>query len=329
MDDMSTSEPLVSILTPVYNGEKMLAKVIEGVLAQDYQNWEYIIVDNHSTDRTREIADGFAVREPRVRVVTNQKLLEVIANHNEALKYVSPGAKYVKFVQGSFVLFPECVREMVAVAEKNHSTGVVCSIRLYGNKVFGVGLPYPSDFMRGRDIARWALLHEPYVFGSPSTMLFRADVTRSAGNFLNVQNIHADEEVMYEIFKSHDFSFLYKILSYSPWHEGRESIKSGRLNTYILGRLLVMTKYGREYLTPIEYEQRLATMLWRYYRFLGMAVLQRRDREFWELHRAWMDRIGLPISNITLAKGLLGVLLGGLLDIRNTYNEIARYYRRR
>ena len=90
-----------------------------------------------------------------------------------------------------------------------------------------------------------------------------------------------------------------------------------------------MTKYGREYLTPIEYEQRLATMLWRYYRFLGMAVLQRRDREFWELHRAWMDRIGLPISNITLAKGLLGVLLGGLLDIRNTYNEIARYYRRR
>ena len=326
---MSTSEPLVSVLSPIYNGEKMLAEVINGVLAQDYQNWEYTIVDNHSTDRTREIADSFAARDSRIRVVTNQELLGVIANHNEALKYVSPGAKYVKYVQASYILFPECIREMVAVAEKKPSIGVVCSIRLYGTQAFGLGLPYPSDFMLGRDIARWALLHEPYVFGSPSTVLFRADVTRSAEKFFNEQNVHSDEEVMYEIFKSHDFGFLYKILSYSPRHEGRESVRSGKLKTYILGRLLVLTKYGREYLTPSEYEQRLATMLRRYHKFLGIAVLQRRDKVFWETHRTWMSRIGLPISNTTLVKGLLRALLGSLFELRNTYYEIAPFYRRR
>ena len=326
---MSISEPLVSILTPVYNGQKMLAEVIESVLAQDYQNWEYIIVDNRSTDRTREIADGFSARDSRVRVVTNQEFLGLVANHNEALKHVSPKAKYVKFVQGSYVLFPECVREMVAVAEKNLSIGVVCSIRLLGSRVYGTGLPYPSDFMRGRDIARWALLNESYVFGSPTTTLFRAEVARSAEKFFNEQNEHADEEVMYEILKSHDFGFLYKILSYSNRHEGRESTKSARLDTFILGRLLMLTKYGREFLTPIEYEQRLAVILRRYYRSMGMAVLQRRDKAFWNTHRAWMNRMGLPFSNTTLAKGLLRAMLGGLLELRNTYNEIAPYYRRR
>jgi glycosyltransferase involved in cell wall biosynthesis len=53
---MSLNGPLVSILTPVYNGEKYLAECIRSVLAQTYQNWEYTIVNNCSTDKTLEIA---------------------------------------------------------------------------------------------------------------------------------------------------------------------------------------------------------------------------------------------------------------------------------
>lgn len=322
-------QPLVSVLTPVYNGEKMLSEVIESVLAQDYDNWEYVIVDNRSTDRTREIAERYAAQDSRIRVVTNTEFLGLIANHNEALKHVSRDATYVKFVQGSYILFPECLKEMVAVAEKNPSIGVVCSLRLLGNWVLGAGLPYPSDFMRGREIARWALLHEPYVFGSPTSMLFRADVTRSAGNFLNEENEHADEEVMYEIFRHHDFGFLYRILSYSHRHGGQESSKSGRLNTFILGRLLVLTKYGPEFLSDTEYRNRLRIMLRRYYKFLGLAVLQQRDPVFWDTHRAWMNRIGIPITRTKVALGVILALAGGVLSMKKTYQEIAKYYRMR
>jgi len=51
--------PLVSIVTPVYNGEPYLAECIESVLAQTYPNWEYIIQNNCSTDRTLEIASEY------------------------------------------------------------------------------------------------------------------------------------------------------------------------------------------------------------------------------------------------------------------------------
>src|SRR5438093_8149037 len=52
-------QPLVSVVTPIYNGEKYLAECIESVLAQTYQNWEYVIVNDCSTDRSLDIAQYY------------------------------------------------------------------------------------------------------------------------------------------------------------------------------------------------------------------------------------------------------------------------------
>ncbi|MCB0227477.1 MAG: glycosyltransferase, partial [Anaerolineae bacterium] len=53
-------QPLVSVVTPVYNTDKYLADCIESVLAQSYDNWEYVIINNCSTDRSLEIAQRYA-----------------------------------------------------------------------------------------------------------------------------------------------------------------------------------------------------------------------------------------------------------------------------
>jgi hypothetical protein len=51
-------DPLVTVLTPVYNGEAYLAECIESVLAQTYSNWHYIIVNNNSADKTSKSPSG-------------------------------------------------------------------------------------------------------------------------------------------------------------------------------------------------------------------------------------------------------------------------------
>ena len=71
----SEAEPLVSVLTPVYNGEKLLAQSIRSVLAQTYTNFQYTIVNNCSTDRTLEIAESFAKQDSRIKVHNNTDFL--------------------------------------------------------------------------------------------------------------------------------------------------------------------------------------------------------------------------------------------------------------
>lgn len=60
---MSDSQPFITILTLMYKGEAYLAECIDGVLAQDYQDWVYTIVDNSSGDQTRSVTGACSAQE--------------------------------------------------------------------------------------------------------------------------------------------------------------------------------------------------------------------------------------------------------------------------
>src|SRR3989442_705038 len=94
-------QPLVSILTPVYNGASYLKECIDSVLAQTYSHWEYIIINNCNTDKTLEIACEYTTKYNSIRVHNNTEFLGVIANHNLAFSLMSPAAKYCKFFSRS------------------------------------------------------------------------------------------------------------------------------------------------------------------------------------------------------------------------------------
>src|SRR5438477_11627392 len=172
----TASRPLVSIVTPVYNEGAYLAECIESILAQTYQNWDYTIVDNCSVDGSLEIARRYAVQDPRIRIHENQQFLGVIPNHNVALRQISTKSKYCKVVFGDDWIFPNCLEQMVAVAEAHPSVGIVGAFALEGQRVACTGLPYPSWVVCGRKICRSHFLEALYVFGSANSVLYRADL---------------------------------------------------------------------------------------------------------------------------------------------------------
>ena len=181
--------PLVSVVTPVYNGADVIEECIESVLAQTYDSWEHVIVDNCSTDGTREIARRYADGDARIRLVTPEEFVGVVESGNRSLREISPDSTYTKVVHADDWLFPECLERMVGLCEENPSVGVVSAYRLEETRVTLTGLPHSISVIPGREMARSILLGGPYpqLFGSPSSLLIRSDLIRSRDPFYDVE----------------------------------------------------------------------------------------------------------------------------------------------
>lgn len=304
------SEPLVSVVTPVYNGEKYLAECIESVLAQTYTHWEYIIVNNGSTDRSLEIAQQYARQDSRIRVHNNQQFLALMPNWNHALRQISPESKYCKVVHADDWIFPECLDRMVAVAEDHPSVGIVGAYRLEEDKVTLDGLPYPSTVTSGREIARQSLLKNLFVFGAPTSLLIRADLIRSREAFYaNEANVHADKEVCFEVLQQADFGFVHQVLTFTRRHNETVTTFARRYSSNQTAKLLIIKKYGPVYLSQTEYEQCLKRAMAQYYKFLGRSVFEFKKKEFWDYQKKQLKALDLPFNSAKLVTVSLAQLL--------------------
>ena len=298
----SQTLPLVSIVTPAYNEEKYLSTCIESVLAQTYSNWDYTIVNNCSADRTLAIAQEYAAKDLRLRVTTNDTFIPAIANLNRAFRRISPVSKYCKMVLADDWMFPECLERMVAVMEEHPSVGIVGAYGMQERLVLWTGLPYPSDIVSGRGICRQRLLGGPYVFGSPTSVLFRSDLVRSRDPFYNESNVQADSEACFELLKDCDFGFVHQVLTFSRDHRPGSRLEASReLNTAAPGMLHELVAYGPYYLSPEEYAACLKATVSKYYDFLAWSLLQRRRREFWDYHKKKLKEEGIEFRYTRLA----------------------------
>ena len=319
------TQPFVSVLTPVYNGEKHVAECIESVLAQTYHNWEYTIVNNCSTDRTFEIAQGYAQKDSRIRIHNNREFVGMIQNHNIAFRQIAPASRYCKMVHADDWLFPECLRHMVHVAEAHPSVGIVGSYRLDGTRVGLDGLPYPSTVVSGREICRRSLLGENlYVFGSPTSLLIRSALIRYRTTLYNESNIHADKEACFDLLQHADFGFVHQVLTYSRRHSEAATSFAQRYNTYLLGNLTILTKYGSIYLSPEEYARCLQHHMQRYYLFLGQSLLWTRDKQILDYHEHGMRDLGYAFSWTKVCTVALLEVLDVLGNPKKTLERLAR-----
>jgi glycosyltransferase involved in cell wall biosynthesis len=320
------SHPLVSVVTPVYNGEAYLAECIESVLAQTYQNWEYCIVNNCSTDRTLEIADAYAQKDKRIRIHNNSIFVGCDANGNIAVQQMSSVSKYCKVVHADDWLSPECIMKMVELAEAHPSICIVGAYGLRNDHVSWDGLPYTSTVISGREICRNTLMGGPYVFGSPTSLLIRSDEVRKRPAFYNEENRHCDIETCFDLLKENDFGFVHQVLTFTRDHAKAETSFSARFGTDYLGTLEILTKYGKTYLTDQEYQECLRLCWGRYYSFLGGKVFHG-EKAFWEYHRKELGRLGHSLNWAKVAKAALCKILDLALNPQKTALRIIRKVR--
>lgn len=115
---MKENNPLVSIISPTYNHEKYIADCIESVLKQTYENWEMIIVDDGSTDKTFSIAQEYARKDPRIQAFTQKNIgiFRLGETYNFALGKCK--GKYIAILECDDVWLPEKLSIQVRMLEQ-------------------------------------------------------------------------------------------------------------------------------------------------------------------------------------------------------------------
>lgn len=115
---MTNAKPLVSVIVPVYNGEKYISECIESIINQDYDNIELIVVNDGSTDSSLNILENFASKDKRIRIISKENGGVSLAR-NEAIRNMQ--GKYFCLVDQDDCIAPDYVSYFLRLIRENNT----------------------------------------------------------------------------------------------------------------------------------------------------------------------------------------------------------------
>ncbi|MFH1520276.1 MAG: glycosyltransferase [Candidatus Micrarchaeota archaeon] len=175
----------VSICIPVYNGEKFLKKTIESILNQSYKNFEFLIVDNASTDKTPEIIQSF--KDPRIRYYRNPKIIS--GQQNWSLCVELAHGDIVAIYHADDLYHPDIVKKQVQFFADHKDVGAVFTeatkIDAHDKKIGTIELPKTlkgKSIFAFKDIFIQLIKNNYNPLVCPSFMV-RKDIFKRVGHF--------------------------------------------------------------------------------------------------------------------------------------------------
>ncbi|HZR18225.1 MAG TPA: glycosyltransferase family 2 protein [Verrucomicrobiae bacterium] len=172
-----SSQPLVSVCIPCYNGAPFIARTVESVLNQTFTNFELVLADDKSTDETLAVIETFT--DPRMKVVRNPANLGMGNNWNHVLS-LGVG-KYVKLLCEDDLLHPSCLEHQVSILEDSRNSAVVLTVcnrnivNSRGQIVLGPRHSLQPGVSTGRQLIKKCLRAGSNIIGEPAVGLFRRE----------------------------------------------------------------------------------------------------------------------------------------------------------
>lgn len=215
----ASDSPLLSFAIPIRNGEDVLPGLLESLLAQDFSDFEIVISDNASTDRTTEVCQAYALRDSRIRYHRNPENIGLNANFNLLIELAR--GKYMRWIGGDDRLEPDYARKCIeALKARPDVIGVTTYqdyVDDYGNRDYyeytGKRLDYPRAYQRYARMV-WFMTHD-YRYVDPIYTMTRRDVLLNIGGHKPVLN--ADQVLAIEISLYGAFTHIPECLAHRGW----------------------------------------------------------------------------------------------------------------
>jgi len=240
-------KPIVSVLMTAYNREKYIAASIESVLDSTYTDFELIIVDDGSSDRTVEIARTYEVKDARIRVYINEKNLGDYFNRNKAASYAK--GKYIKYVDSDDLIYPHGLEVMVRCME------------MYPEAAVGfMGLlnqeerPYPF-VLQPEEAYQYHFYKRGLFDTGPTGLIFVTEKFREIGGFSGKRYV-GDLEINLKLAARFPVVKMPASLVYWQQHEGQEFVIGRNSTGYLELELPVVQAELSNKACPLPASQR-------------------------------------------------------------------------
>lgn len=282
---------------PVYNGEKFLAEAIDSLSSQTMQDWELIMVNDGSTDRTVEIVNGYG--DERIRLISQENTGEGAAR-NKALDYAI--GEYLAFLDADDLFFPKALESNVQYLDQHPNVGVVYSDGYYCDenatplKRFSASRPCNYE---GYILGELAV--SPFICAPCCVMIRRSAIEEHAVLFDPELHIGTDWNFLLELARYYPYGYnpeitcRYRVhggsITFINWQKRSEYIGkirqrmitlpefirlSPEIRTYLLYQLLLETNSGefKHQQELLQSEQFLALPVHSQARLLRLVAMQ-------------------------------------------------------
>lgn len=202
-------EKLVSIILPIYNGEKYMRLSIESVIKQTYKNWELLILDDCSTDNTANIAHEYVLKDSRIKYYKNEQNLRLPSNLNKGFS-LSKG-DYLTWTSDDNIYDQEAISRMVHSLENSDAEFVYASCRIIDSE--GNNIEYIMANNKGRKMI---------VGANPvgACFMYTRSVYETIGEYSSQYILVEDFDYWQRIFAQYKITYISDILYYYRCHEG-------------------------------------------------------------------------------------------------------------
>lgn len=220
------NKPLVSVVMPSYNSEKHIAESIQSIVDQTFTDWEFVIVDGHSKDKTIEIIQSFMARDCRIKLMYDEG-----KGIGPALNIGCEAAqgKYIARMDTDDISLPERLEKEVAYLEKNENTVLVTCSAQYINdngESLGYMFPYTSQSHLRKNIT--SVLHPGVVM--------RKDVFEKSGGYPPIKRAE-DLFLWYRMIKHGKLKVLqYPFVRYRLSEDALSNTMSDTFNKEVSGK---------------------------------------------------------------------------------------------
>lgn len=212
--ETADSRPLVSIAITAFNRERYIRESVESALRQSYRPIEVVVVDDGSTDRTRQILDEYG---DKIRIGLNDRNCGIAYSKNRSLRMTSQAARYVAILDSDDYFHPNFVERCVAFLESSPE----------------IGLVYTDDILidaTGREV-RWRKAVHPWsIDGWLRTCNLRGDTWMARRDLVMSTKLHdealthdLDYDLFYQLLEMTNFAHLPEFLVYYRQHDGQSA----------------------------------------------------------------------------------------------------------